>query len=335
MVTIKDVASDTGLSPSTVSIVLKGNGNKRKITENTQQKVLESARRLGYKPNIQAKVLRGGISDKSIITLFWASDIRVHMLSRFINGLQSALLANQYQCELQIKPYDNNHLDEAMNEHTFLSCNGIIICNPSENDMSFLDHLNVQLPIVLYNRYSSKYATVNMDDKTIGSLPASVFIRHERKRPAIIKAPATFNGMNIRTNMFEFLVHESGMEPPVSLTVNDSMQGGYNGAKKLCRASVLPDCLFCTSDSIALGALKAFYEKGIRIPDDIEIISVGNGNPDQEEYSIPSLSVIKLPMEEMAAACLKKVYRSLSSFNYIVDTEEFPIQYIARESCPE
>jgi len=97
----------------------------------------------------------------------------------------------------------------------------------------------------------------------------------------------------------------------------------------------LPDCLLCTSDSIALGALKAFYQKGILIPDQLEIISIGNGNRETEEFSIPSLSVIKLPMEEMADACLQRLYRMLSTFDNTVDSIEFPIQYIARESCPE
>ena len=97
----------------------------------------------------------------------------------------------------------------------------------------------------------------------------------------------------------------------------------------------LPDCLFCTSDSIALGALKAFHEKGIQIPEQLEIISVGNGNPDQEEYAIPSLSVISLPMENMAAACLRTVYTFLSNGEYNASTFELPISYIARESCPE
>lgn len=69
MVTIKDVAA-ANLSPSTVSIVLKGNGDVRKISKKTQQKVLETARALGYTPNTQAKILRGGSRSSAVITLF-------------------------------------------------------------------------------------------------------------------------------------------------------------------------------------------------------------------------------------------------------------------------
>lgn len=335
MVTLKDIAQYTQLSPSTVSIVLKGNGDARKIKKETQRTVLDAAKKLGYKPNVQARVLRGGSSNRMVITLFWASDIRIHMLSRFINGLQECLVQNNYPCDLQIKPYENNRLNEALNNQAILASNGMIICNPSETDMEFLESLDAGVPIVLYNRYSDKYATINMDDHTIGELPAHIFARHRKTKPAVLKSPATFNGMNIRTDIFAFTAAETGMNLPVSIQIPDSMEGGYKGALQLCSGDFLPDCLFCTSDSIALGALKAFHEKGIRIPKDIEIISVGNGNPDQEEYAIPSLSVISLPMEAMAAACLRTVYTFLSGGDYKAGTSGFPIHYVARESCPE
>lgn len=335
MVTIKDVAAAAQFSPSTVSIVLKGNGDSRKISKSTQQKILETARALGYTPNAQAKVLRGGSSTNAVITLFWVTDTRLHILSRFLDGLQSALLENKYACELQIKPYKANRLHEALNQRTLLGSNGIIICNPSEIDMAYLEKTQLHIPSVLYNRYSHRYATVNMDDKTIGSLPARIFAKHGKKRPALLKAPATFNGMNIRTNVFEYEASQAGMEPPVSVQVNDSMRGGYEGALKLCGIHPFPDCLFCTSDPIAIGALKAFYHNRIEVPKQIEIISVGNGNIEHQEFSVPSLSVIQLPMERMAAACLKIVYEKLTAYEPDINSHKFPVEYVARESCPD
>lgn len=335
MVTLKDIAQETGLSASTVSIVLKGNGNARKISQDTQEKVLSTAKRLGYKPNIQARILRGGVPTRYTITLFWASDIRIHMLSRFLNGLQNALMVNHYPCDLQIKPYDNHHLCDVLTQEAMLSCNGMIICNPSEQDMAFLEQLDCLVPVVLYNRYSEKYFTVNMDDETIGRLPAEVFARHGKTRPAILKAPATFHGMEIRTSVFESRTQAARMEPPISVLATDSMDGGYAAALQLCSINPLPDCLLCMSDNIALGALKAFHQKGVRIPEDLELISVGNGSPEQQAYAIPSLSVVNLPMEDMAAACLKSVYEKITNSDSAPGSMEFPIHYIARESCPE
>lgn len=334
MTTIKDIAARLELSPSTVSIVLKGNGDRRKIKKETQQRILETAMELGYKPNIQAKILRGSLSAKYNISLYWVSDNRIHLLSRFLKGLQTAIMDNGYQFQLSIVPYENNHLMDILTQEFVITTNAIIICNPSEFDMEYLENSEFHIPIVLYNRYSKKYSTVTMDDKTIGLLPAKIFAAHGKKHPALLKSPATFSGMNIRTNVFEFQISESEMERPVSVIVEDTMRGGYVGALTLCDLNPLPDCLFCTSDSIALGALKAFYEQGIRIPDQIEIISVGNGRPEQEEYCVPSLSVVSLPLEDMARECLKILSDSLSTFQYIPKSIAFPTPYIARESCP-
>lgn len=335
MVTLKDVANLAQVSPSTVSIVMNGKSSARKISAATQQKVLSAAQQLGYVPNVQAQVLRGGISTRAIITLFWATDIRLHMLSRFITGIQSVLQQSGYPCELQVKPYENDHLFEALTERTMRNCNGIILCNASEKDMDFLEQLDSPVPIVLYNRYSKRYSTVNMDDATIGRLPAQIFARHGRSRPALICSPATFNGMNIRTGVFTSCVLEAGMAPPAVIETTDSMKGGYDSAKKIAALDPMPDCLFCTSDRLALGALKGFHECGVRIPRQLEIIAVGSGDQDQQEYAIPSLSVIRLPMEQMAAACLKRMLLHFDEFGQEIDSLTLPIEYIARESCPE
>lgn len=334
MITIKDIAARVDLSPSTVSIVLKGNGDRRKIKKETQLKVMEAAKELGYKPNIQAKILRGSLSSKSNISLYWVSDNRLHLLSRFLKGLQNAIMEHDYQFQLSIVPYENNKLRDALTQESVLTTNAIIICNPSESDMEYLEENDFSIPIVLYNRYSSKYATVNMDDRAIGRLPARIFASHSKKRPAVLKSPATFNGMNIRTNVFEFQVSESGMGCPISVTVEDTMAGGYQGALTIADLNPLPDCLLCTSDSIALGALKAFHDRGIRIPEQLELISVGSGRPEQEEYCIPSLSVIHLPMEDMAQECLKILSDYLRTFAYDPVSISFPTPYIPRESCP-
>ena len=150
--TLKDIADLAGVSVSTASIVMRGNGSKRKISDATQQKVLAAAKSLNYTPDMRAKALRSGFSGTAVVTLFWATDIRLQMLSRFIQGLQAA--PDGSRCEIMIKTYENDHLREALTDGTLRGCNGIIICNPSGSDMDYLEQNNFPVPIVLYNRYS-------------------------------------------------------------------------------------------------------------------------------------------------------------------------------------
>ncbi len=334
MVTIKDIAKYTGVSPSTVSIVLRGLSEKRNISEVTTKKVLSAAKTLGYTPNMQSKLLRSNLPSLPVITLFWDSSARQHILSRFLKGLQESLINNGYNYDLQVKPYTLDHLEDSMTTRTLLGTNGIIICNASEKDMAFLEENDLSVPIVLYNRYSSKYPTVNMDDKEIGRLPAEVFLRHGKKRPAILTSPANFNGMNIRENIFRYELSEHGISDITRIVTDDSLSGGYKSVKEMILNKPLPDCVLCTSDNIAFGAIKAFHDNGINIPGQIELISIGNGSREYEEYSIPSLSVISLPMEAMADACLTRISRAITDQNVFPDKREFSSEYIARESCP-
>ncbi|WP_026496278.1 LacI family DNA-binding transcriptional regulator [Butyrivibrio sp. WCD3002] len=334
MVTIKDIAKYTELSPSTVSIVLRGLGKKRNISESSIKKVQEAAVKLGYTPNMQSKLLRSNLPNMPVITIFWDASARQDTLSRFLSGLQSSIIKHGYKYGLNINPYNTSHLKEAITQRTLTSSNGIIICNASENDMEYLDSNDFPIPIVLYNRYSEKYPTVNMDDNEIGVIPAEVFARHEKKHPCILGSVATFNGMHIRENVFRFKMNEFGITDIGKIEVQDSLAGGYMGALEISKKKELPDCVLCTSDNIAFGALKGFFENGIKIPEDLELISIGNGLKDHEEYAIPSLSVVGLPIEEMADACLTRVARAITEFDLTPDRQQFHVEYISRKSSP-
>jgi DNA-binding LacI/PurR family transcriptional regulator len=114
------------------------------------------------------------------------------------------------------------------------------------------------------------------------------------------------------------------------------MAGGYVGAQKICDDFLRegrPDCIFCASDAIAIGALRAFHERGVRIPEDIELISVGNGDKEQEEYSCPSLSVVHIPMERMAGNCFDMLQDLLDHKIAPPYSIKLRSKYIARESC--
>ena len=71
MASIKDVAEMAGVSLSTASIVANGKSKERKISEATQKKVLETMKALNYIPNVSAKTLRRGESQKYVVALFW------------------------------------------------------------------------------------------------------------------------------------------------------------------------------------------------------------------------------------------------------------------------
>lgn len=335
MVTIKTIAQRANVSPSTVSIILNGKEKERKISPETVQKVRRIIADSGYKPNVQAANLRASRNHSDYrILIFWIADSRAESMIRFFKSIEAEIMVQNYSCEILLKSYKAGQLESAMTEELILSGHGIIICNATERDMEYLDSASFPRPVVLYNRYSAKYTTVTMDDRTIGTIPAQVLVSHGLKKPAIITSPVTFNGMTLRINLFSYTCVENGMQEPWIYYTDNSKRGGYEATLRLLEEHSDVDSVFFLGDTLALGALRAFYETGILIPEQVKLISVGNNVLDQCEVCLPSISVIYLPIEDMAVECLHRLYHLMSYQENAIRSISLPVTFIARESCP-
>ena len=93
MSTIKDIAREAGVSIATVSIVLNGKGQERKISKETQERIYTIASQLNYVPNQSAKKLRATQRNSYAIAFFWATDFRINYLARITLGIQKAIMA--------------------------------------------------------------------------------------------------------------------------------------------------------------------------------------------------------------------------------------------------
>lgn len=91
------------------------------------------------------------------------------------------------------------------------------------------------------------------------------------------------------------------------------------------------------TDTIALGASYLFQREGLRLPEDLELISFGIGDPDAAKYAVPSLSVLEMPTKEMARNAIdiaRQVICSPSS-SAEIQTRRTEARLILRETCPE
>jgi LacI family transcriptional regulator len=332
MATIKELALEAGVSPSTVSIVLRGMSEERKIPPTTQKRVMDAAKKLGYQLNVSARRLRVNPQDSLTIAVFWASDFRAPMMVRFLRGLQEGILNCDKKCELLIHPYQNNALKESL--MALSMCNVAIICNASAADIDFLENHQFPIPIVLYNRHSDQFCTVNVDDVRMGTLPAKIFAARGHKRSVILTSESVFPGMDVREESFIQNILHLGLSVQ-KIQQENSMQGGYEGGCVIRAMNPVPDSVFCMSDFLAIGAMRAFHKAGIQIPEQMELISIGNGDRELEEFSTTSLSVVHLPMEKMAESCLHLALDLLAGRIEPPHSIELPVVYRARESCGE
>ena len=168
MPTIKDIAKAADVSIATVSIVLNGKGKERKISGETQKRILEIAHKMNYVPNQSAKKLRVTGGDSYSVAFYWATDFRINYLARITLGLQREIMKYDKPIHLTVVPYKVDELQKQLEVEQNRFFNGIIIANMSEKDMEYLENSDFPCPIVLFNRTSEKYGCVTMDNYEIG-----------------------------------------------------------------------------------------------------------------------------------------------------------------------
>jgi len=332
MATIKEIAVKTGFSLSTVSIVLSGNAEKRKISDSTKNLIMDTARALGYKPNISARRLRNNEAARTLIALFLADDFRISSMLRFLNGLRREIVDRQ-DFEIVIQLYRPGALKRTLTSEMLSMFNAAIICNSTEEDINYLELQDFAIPIVLYNRRSKKYCSVSVNNAKIGEMSAEVLASRGHSACAVLTSEPLFLGNSEREDSFIAKAKELGMDVVKTIACSNSMEGGYAGGLEFAELPGCPSGLFCSSDRLALGALRAFSKRGIKVPEDVEIISVGNGDPEAAEFAPVSLSIMKLPLEEMARLCYRQVADLMDGRRNVLYAIDLPVTYEARESC--
>ena len=332
MPTIKQVARESGFSPTTVSIVLRGKADERHISQATKDKVLDAAHRLGYRVNIAARRLRSSQSVGLAVSVFMALDRRSHMMMRFLLGLQSAAAESGQPIEIIIHSYKSGSLHKHREAINLNTC--VIICNASSGDLRFLESTQFSIPIVLFFRDSGKYSTVNINAGRVGHMAGEIFARRGHKHAVVLAAPSYYVGQDQSRDQFVKTAKSHGMTATV---INDSHDaaGGHRGGLTIGKMIPRPDCVFSGSSIMSLGAIRALEEQGVKIPQDMELISVGSESPELDEYASVPLSTIDIPIELMAKECIGLLLLQLAGRLDEPRAVTVPLAYQARESCGE
>lgn len=309
MVTIKDVAARANVSVTTVSIVLNGKAAERKISEATVDKIMNAVRQLNYQPNIAARKLRAFDNNKPNIALYIAYDHRSSMLSQFLKSIYKEKTNGPYDFSIIVCPFKSGALYKEANLQSTDSFSAAIISTLAPADVEYLKKNKPPFPVVLMNRSIDGMSSVCANiQKSIDEL-VGLLQKKGHKQIAAILMEDSYLAAKVRSRNFLSACYEKGItcsNEHIILTT-DSISGGAEAAKKLLSAPNLPKMLFCDTDSIALGVLHTFNKANIKIPDDFEIVAIRLSNSERSEYSIPSLTVIDIFLEQNIINCLKLV----------------------------
>ena len=310
MVRLVDIAKRANTSITTVSIVLGNRPNTVAISEGTRQAVLAAARELGYAPDMAARRLRGNGGGARAIVLAIAHPIdgRLSLISRIVGSVQRQLHALREDLvgvgvvQLIVETYELGKLHHLRGLSEPFWFNGLLVTNTAPEDDAYLEALTPSVPIVLFQR-ATRHSAVNTDSELVGRMATQHLIDLGHRRIGLIAPDAGSQAQALRIRGFRETLHRAGLPPGPEAVARgaDWADGAYVAAQHLLSPAqgARPTALFASNDLLAIGAMRAIRDWGLRVPEDVAI--VGCDDAEFAAYQEPPLTTVHLPIEEMAA----------------------------------
>ncbi len=303
-VTIKDIAKELGISPSTVSRALKDHPD---ISTKTKVAVKELAEKLHYKPNAIALSLR---NEKTNTIGLVIPGIVHYFFSSVISGIED--YANDKHFNVMICQSNESYEKEIISVQTLLDSrvDGLIISmSKTTNEYKhFKDIEEYGLPLVFFDRICEEIKTdrVIVDDEKGAFEAVEYLISLGCKRIAHLCGPQGLLISQNRLNGYLKALKLHNIPIDEELIINcDTYEKALECTDDLLSLKNPPDGIFAVNDLTAIGAMKVIKTKGLKIPEDISIIGFTNGMVSSlVEPSLTSVNQKGYEMGKIAAELL-------------------------------
>lgn len=274
---LKDVARDLGVSVVTVSKVLRNHGD---ISTETRERVLKRLKELNYQPNLAARAL---VTGKSHLIGLVVPDLVHSFFAQLAKGISRTIRERGYGLVISSSEEDPELERQEIRQMLARHLDVLIIASAQWTVESFRAIEEQQKRYVLVDRRFGDLTAnyVGTDDIAVGSLATSHLIEMGCKRIAHIGGSHVSTAVD-RMQGYRKALLEAGFEVDerliTSVTHSDDSADvtGYHAMKELLETDALPDGVFCYNDPVAMGAMRAILEKGLRVPEDIAIVGAGN-----------------------------------------------------------
>lgn len=327
---MKDVAAYANVSKATVSRVLN---RDPRVAEDLRLRVEEAIRVLGYAPNRAARRLRGTSND--VIGLI-ISDIENPYFTAMVRGVEDAAYANNMHivlCNSDEDPVRLQRYLRIMEEEQVAGLLIVPIGTATRHELLRLRQSEV--PVILIDRLLEQ---VEVDavivDNVRGAFNAvDHLIRLGRRRIALIGGLSNSSTGRERAQGYRDALTAAGL--PIDnacIKIGDfKLESGYRLAYELLTSPVKPDALFVANNLMTLGALRAFGELGVRVPEDVAL--VGFDDMPWSGELCPPLTTVAQPTYELGQEAVQLLLRRLSNPHAPYRTVSLQTRLMVRESC--
>ena len=296
MANIKDVAIKAGVSITTVSHVIN---DTRYVSDELRERVFDAMRVLDFHPNTLARSLRSGRT-KTIGLI--VPDISNLFFAEVARKIEDRGLEHGYSVILCNTDDEGAKEAEYINVLIAKQVDGIIFISAGFDKENLQKPLSNKIPIVIADRDISGVPTdvVLVNNHQGGYLATKYLIGLGHKSIACISGPSQLTPSAQRVEGYREALKEAGLAENGSLEIAGDFryQGGEAAMAKILGSDKKPDAVFACNDMMALGAMRAINNKGLRVPQDISL--VGFDDIPISECVYPSITTIAQPIKLLA-----------------------------------
>ena len=303
-VTITDIAENLNISTSTVSRALK---NNPRISAETRKLVTDTAKEMGYRPNLLARSL---VSEKTYMLSLVINDISWSFFNELSQHIQNASEKLGYSMFLYSSGDDAKKEAQGLEKAMAIRSDGLILfAHESMRNIHLLEQLAKDgYPVVLLNNIDH----VNLDVVTVDNFYGTCQVMEHldglgHRRIAYIGPTPVKSMEKERFAGYESFLKEKFQAVDRNLIFLGDAHPllGYESTHKMLEGGLVPTAIVAYNDIMALGVIRAILERGLTVPGDISV--VGFDGLELGLYAYPPLTTVAIPIMKMADVAVERV----------------------------
>jgi len=324
--TLADVAAEARVSLSTASRALREGSS---VSEPTRRRVRAASRRLGYEPNRLARSLR---TRSSTLVGVIVPDIGIGFYARAVKGAQDAFERAGYQVLVMNTEREASRERAALRTLLAQRVDGVLVATSGGFEQP------PRVPVVFFDNLvdgagAGHVALANRDGML---LLVDHLLGHGHRRIAYVGAPPIATSATERLAGFEQALAAAGVAPrPEYVALGDeswSPESGRKAAAELLALADAPTALVVAGDTLALGAISAARQIGLRVPEDLAVVSFDD--PFFGDLLAPPMTALARSERRLGELSASLLLEALGTESLGPPTEvRLPVELVVRRSC--
>jgi len=323
----KELAERLGFSPTTISLVLNRCAAADSIPEQTKDLIIEAARKLNYRPNLLARSLR---TRRTYTVGVIVPEVSEGYTATVLSGIEDVLLQEGYFFFVTSHRHRADLLDQYPKTFLDRGVDGIIAVDTPW-------HHKLPVPVVTVSGHNKVEGITNIvvNHARASLLALEHLVKLGHRKIAFIKGQDFSSDTEIRWKSTMNAAAKLGVPVSGKLSAqleedSPSPQVGYKVIKKMIKSGEPFSAIFAFNDVSALGAIRALFEAGLQVPEDVSV--VGFDDIQSAAFQHPGLTTIRQPLHEMGKTAAETVLRRIKSGHDRVHEIVVEPELIVRES---